>query len=359
MAHEITRREPGPPGPDRERLDLLKRNHAPHATDREFEYFASTAELLKLAPQAAQIYAVSRKNRQTGAYEMTVQLGVQGLRLIAERTGEYAGTEEPLWCGPDGQWTDVWLNDAPPVACKVRVWRKDARVPTTHTAMYREFRQETNPLWRTMPAHMLAIAAERHALRKAFQFDVEAHERALAEAEFTIDALPGEDAAPAAQLPPAEMRQLTAPARQSPAASSPRLTSGEPEAPAPPPRGALAGGAPAARPAATPPEALEPAAPLAPREPDGAPAAAEPPEITGFFATMADQLRLSRADVKHRLGVADIADDVEAINQALTERKFTGTRRQRVAALIEQLATEIDQELRDAAVAADAGPPAF
>lgn len=146
-----------------------------------------------LDPWAREIYLIGRKERVNGREQMkyTAQTGIDGFRHIAERSGEYVGREGPWWCGPDGQWTDVWLSDAPPSAARVTILR-DAHGPTTATAIYREFvpmrkvyegygdgrRPKRNPdgsaveepqgLWGKMPAHMLAKCAEALAIRQAF-----------------------------------------------------------------------------------------------------------------------------------------------------------------------------------------------
>lgn len=94
-------------------------------------------------------------------------VGIDGLRLIAARTGEFRGTTAPSWCDDTGQWHDVWVAATPPAAAKVGVWREGFAEPVYGVAMWREFGGK-GQTWGKMPAHMLAKVAESHALRKAF-----------------------------------------------------------------------------------------------------------------------------------------------------------------------------------------------
>jgi phage recombination protein Bet len=101
-----------------------------------------------------------------------VIVGIDGLRSIALRTGEFQGRTGPFWCGPDGEWHDMWLDQStPPAAAKVGVLRAGFTEPVYGIAMWSEFGSKT-ATWGKMPAHMLAKVAESHALRAAFPTDM-------------------------------------------------------------------------------------------------------------------------------------------------------------------------------------------
>lgn len=92
---------------------------------------------------------------------------IDTLRAAAAASGCYEGQVGPQWSGPDGIWHDVWLPSDPPAVARVGVMRRGFRDVLWGVAMWREFGRNT-PVWRSRPAHMLALVAERHALRRAF-----------------------------------------------------------------------------------------------------------------------------------------------------------------------------------------------
>jgi hypothetical protein len=101
---------------------------------------------------------------------MTIQAGIDGLRSIAERTGQLDGSITE-WCGPDGAWVDVWLDSKPPAAAKTILHRKGASHPFVGVARFADYNAGQG-LWSKMPAAMIAKCSEALALRKAFPADL-------------------------------------------------------------------------------------------------------------------------------------------------------------------------------------------
>lgn len=155
------------------KYQLLRETYAKGATQMEFELFVSVANRLRLDPFARQIYAVKRYDKTLKREVMQAQVSIDGMRLTAERTGLYAGQGAPQWCGYDGHWVDVWLDEEPPAAARVAVYRRDFSQPIVATALFREYAQyaqsgELTRFWQLMPANQLAKCAEALGLRKAF-----------------------------------------------------------------------------------------------------------------------------------------------------------------------------------------------
>jgi len=161
----------------RKEVELLKRTIAQDATDTELSMFIQNCKRYGLDPFTGQIHAVKRWDSSAGREVMSVQVGIDGFRLIADRTGKWRGTVGPYWCDTSGEWTDVWLKDEYPAAAKVGVLRSDFDEPRWGIARWDAYvatKKGGDPqfMWRKMPAHMLAKCAEALALRSAFPNDL-------------------------------------------------------------------------------------------------------------------------------------------------------------------------------------------
>lgn len=153
---------------DKEQVELIKRTICNKATDDELKLFINQCKRTRLDPFSKQIWFIKNEKKNT----VQIMASIDGLRLIAERTGNYAGQEGPFWCGGDGIWKDIWLAKEYPRAAKVGVLRHDWKQPKFSVAKWEEYAQiwDNKPsfMWGKMPAFMLAKTAEALALRSAF-----------------------------------------------------------------------------------------------------------------------------------------------------------------------------------------------
>ena len=165
-----------------------------NATEGDLAVFLNYAQRTGLDPYARQIYMIGRNDRRSGTTKWTIQASIDGLRIVAQRSGEYAGQVGPEWCGPDGVWKDVWLHPSAPVAARVGVLRRGFAQPLYAVALTREYMQgfdgKPSGLWASKPAVMIAKCAEALALRKAFPMDLSglytAEEMSQADAEAPV-----------------------------------------------------------------------------------------------------------------------------------------------------------------------------
>lgn len=147
-----------------ENLQLIQNQNK--LSNDDLKNFAIQCKRTGLDPITRQIYAIPNNGK------MTIMASIDGLRLIADRSGLYEGQTSPMWCGQDGAWVDVWLKKEPPAACKIGVHKKNFKEPLYAIAIFDEYAGKKNGvltfMWAKMPALMIAKVAEALALRKAF-----------------------------------------------------------------------------------------------------------------------------------------------------------------------------------------------
>lgn len=159
-----------------EQIALIRSLVAKDATPHELELFLYQCKRTGLDPLAKQIYFQKYLDKKTGESKMTIITSIDGYRLIADRTGSYAGNDEPLF----GEEKEIITKDGKifvPSRAVCTVWKivQGLRVSFSSTPAYWD---EYYPgeykghMWRKMPHVMLAKCAEAAALRKAFPNDL-------------------------------------------------------------------------------------------------------------------------------------------------------------------------------------------
>jgi phage recombination protein Bet len=164
----------------RDQVDLIKRTIAKGSSDDELELFVQVCERTGLNPFARQIYAVKRWDGRERREVMSIQVSIDGFRLIADRScssrGLLRGEEPTQWADENGVWHEEWLKSTAPAGAKYTVvitHPSGAQARFTAVARYAAYAQKSKEgkpsgLWGNMPDVMLAKCAEALALRKAF-----------------------------------------------------------------------------------------------------------------------------------------------------------------------------------------------
>jgi len=143
------------------KVELIKRTIAKGCTNDELDLFLYQARRTGLDPLAKQIHAIKRWNNKENREVMSIQTGIDGFRLIADRTGKYAGSDDP-----------VVDQEPQPNKATVTVYKmvEGQRCAFTATARWDEYfpGEKQGFMWKKMPCVMLGKCAEALALRKAF-----------------------------------------------------------------------------------------------------------------------------------------------------------------------------------------------
>lgn len=157
-------------------IKIIRESRMPGASEAEFRAFIEVCKARRLHPLLGQIHPVKRmtkvKDVRTGKENWVEtwawQTGIDGFRVIAQRTGEYDGQDEPEYeCDKTG-----W-----PLVARVRVYRKGISRPFVGVAHFEEFKQTTRDgalvsMWAKMPRGQLGKCAEAQGIRRAFPEDL-------------------------------------------------------------------------------------------------------------------------------------------------------------------------------------------
>jgi phage recombination protein Bet len=180
-----------------DQVELIKRQIAKDCTNDELKLFLYQCARTGLDPFSKQIYALKRKEKDGERWieKLSIQTGIDGFRLIADRTQRYAP-------GPDNEY--VYDDEKRLVKATAHVmkfaggqWHK-----VSASAHFLEYAQTKagggfTKMWAEKPHIMLGKCAEALALRKAFPAELSGL--------YTQDEMPETPPAPveATYIPPA------------------------------------------------------------------------------------------------------------------------------------------------------------
>lgn len=139
-----------------DKIDLIKKTVCKGASDEELKLFLHVCIRTGLDPFMRQIYSVPRGTQRT------IQTSIDGLRLIAERTGRYAPGKEAIF-NYDANGKLISATSFIKKMTADGTWHE-----VSATAIHDEYCPGNNSFWKKMPHVMISKCAEALALRKAF-----------------------------------------------------------------------------------------------------------------------------------------------------------------------------------------------
>lgn len=149
---------------DKEELALVKSTIAKDATDEELALFLYTAQKRGLNPLTRQIHFVKRGKGEES--QGVIQTGIDGLRLIAQRTGQYAPSGRPTLF----EYENGKLLRATVYGNKIINGTAFEFSATARFSEYAPVKANGGlfPMWIKMPETMLEKCAEAKMLRRGF-----------------------------------------------------------------------------------------------------------------------------------------------------------------------------------------------
>ncbi len=187
-----------------DQLDLVRRTVAAGATADELKLYLYDCARQGVHPLDKLLHFTKRGGKYTPVTSIDL------MRTRAADTGEYAGSDVPLYISDDGVWSSAPAATSVPTAAMVTVYRlvQGQRCKFEAVARWQEYCPPSGQdhMWRKMPHTMLAKCAEALALRKGFPRQLAG---LYAKEEMDQAGLPtpvpdrAPERPPAAQVPPA------------------------------------------------------------------------------------------------------------------------------------------------------------
>jgi phage recombination protein Bet len=149
-------------------IALISRSVAIGAPLQELAVFLHSCRALGLDPLLKQAYWIRRGNPPKGA----LQVGIDGFRAIAERSGTYAGAEAIEYRGAT-EWKYKGQDVMVPELARATIWKvvaghKSAFVGEAYWSEFVPTAEKDAFMWASKPRLMLGKCAEAQALRRAF-----------------------------------------------------------------------------------------------------------------------------------------------------------------------------------------------
>lgn len=148
----------------------------------DFLFYLTTAKKLGLDPSLRQIYPVYRWDGKLGRERMIIQTGIDGLRLVAQRSQQYGGQDDASF-KVEEVYNPINGETVKQLVATVTVYKivGDTRMPVSASARWHEYAQKAKRkdggeyymgMWESMPYNQLGKCAEALALRKGFPQDL-------------------------------------------------------------------------------------------------------------------------------------------------------------------------------------------
>jgi len=169
--------------------NLSKQNHAlsddeikilvqaqiipPNTPPAIIKVFSDVCKMHGLSPAKKEVFLlpynvkVNANGRDEWQVRYATIVGRDGLRIKAQRTGQLAGIDQPVY--DDNKTIAMFKPGELPLSCTVTVYRfvSGQKCAFTSSVSFSEF-SSGKQKWASMPFHMIAKVAECHALKMAF-----------------------------------------------------------------------------------------------------------------------------------------------------------------------------------------------